>query len=147
MQEARVQISRDPVFTENYISLLSDLVFLCYIWNMFNVNLCCKNLRFSVIAVITMSCRSCLIFAFEINKWLIINIFIIIIVIIMIIIIFIIIIVIIMIINIFIIIWNLSVSVAQLNSRGLLWKIWRPSTKSFAWKLRPKNSNEMIEWL
>jgi len=43
------------------------VVFMCYICNMSNVNLCCKNLWFSVIAVFTMSYH--VICAFEINKW------------------------------------------------------------------------------
>jgi hypothetical protein len=52
---------------------------MCSICNMFNVDFCCTNLGFSVMAVFTMSCHSCVICAFEIKKWFIIIIIIIII--------------------------------------------------------------------
>ena len=46
--------------------------FMCYICNMGNENICCKNLWFSVSALFAMRCPSCVICAFEINEWFII---------------------------------------------------------------------------
>jgi hypothetical protein len=63
------------ILMENYSSFLPQIiiVFSCtYICKMSYVNFYCKQIWFSVIAAFTMSSHSCVICAFEINKWFII---------------------------------------------------------------------------